>query len=135
MEKNKRDHPEKVIGYKQLINEFGADQIADRLLAKWITDPEANAKWERLSADVVVRYEDEYVQSLRRRERARRPFKYWIVLWYISMGYSEKDAADQLELSVHTIKRNVTYARINLDLIGAPIAQVVAKAIRLGFIP
>jgi DNA-binding CsgD family transcriptional regulator len=127
--------PKKTAGYKQLVSEFGIGQVADRLLAKWISDEDADEKWEKLSADVAIRYEEEYYVYLKKLTRARRPYKYWVVLWYISMGYSEKKVAEQLELSVNTIKRDLTYARERLDLIGASMPEVVAKAIRLGYIP
>lgn len=135
MKDDRKPNPEKTAGYKQLVKQFGAAAVADRLLAKWISDEDATEKWEKLSADVEVRLEDEYDAMLQRMERARKPYTYWVVLWYLSNGYKDKDVAEQLGLSIHTIKRDVTYARKQLDLVGAPLTQVVAKAIRLGFIP
>lgn len=127
--------PEKTAGYKQLVNEYGIGQVADRLLQKWISDPDSDSKWDRLFADVNVLYEDEYRNYLRRMELAKRPYKYWVVLWYRSMGYEDADIAEQLDISIHTVKRDLSYARKRLDLTGAPMPEVVAKAIRLGFIP
>jgi DNA-binding CsgD family transcriptional regulator len=125
----------KAVGYKHLVERFGAGEVADHLLAKWISDPDADQKWNRLFTDVSISYERERYAATIERIKPSRPFKYWVVLWYYSMGYRTPAIAEQLNISVHTIKRDLTYARTKLNLIGTPLAGVVAKAIRLGYLP
>lgn len=48
-----RPHP-RAPGYKELVGRFGAGEIADRLLAKWLSDEGAMKNWERLGA--MVKY-------------------------------------------------------------------------------
>jgi DNA-binding NarL/FixJ family response regulator len=64
-----------------------------------------------------------------------RPNRYWVTLWYLSMGWREKHVAQQLQISQETVKQHLIYARRALGLKGAPIARVVAVAIRKGIIP
>lgn len=107
-------------------------------MQKWLTDPDADEKWEKLAAAVKVRYENDwptwtYIDPFR--INGKRPFKYWIVLWYFSMGYRNNDVAEQLGIAPNTVKRELQYARRRLNMIGEPMTAVVAKAIRLGKIP
>jgi DNA-binding NarL/FixJ family response regulator len=122
--------PGKPESYNRLVRKYGVGRVADALLAKWISDDDADQKWEQLAA--VVSLADLVLPVP---EPSPNPPKYWIVLWYFSMGYSRERIADQLQLSVETIKRDLTYARSRLDMVGAPMPAVVARAIRLGFIP
>ena len=132
MDYNKISDPEKAAGYKQLTDRFGAREVADRLLAKWLSDDDAMETWERLFADVKLRFEPEYEAWLK---RPPRPYKYWVILWYLSMGFREQDVAEQLGISVWTVQREITYVRKNLNMLGSSLSHVVATAIRLGKIP
>lgn len=39
-------------GYAALVKTYGAGEIADRLLARWLADDEADQQWEHLRQDV-----------------------------------------------------------------------------------
>ncbi len=56
MARMSRPHP-RAPGYKELVGRFGAKEIADRLLAKWLSDEGAMKNWERL--DAMVKYRDQ----------------------------------------------------------------------------
>ena len=119
---------ERAEGYKQLVQRFGEGAVADRLLAKWVADPDADEKWERLDAAVKV------TNGVASDPRAR-VYKYWVILWKISLGWKEPALAEEMGVSIWTIKREVWYARRTLGLVGKPLPVVVATAIRQGHIP
>lgn len=109
--------------------EFGEGDVADRLLAKWISDPDAGDKWEHLWAVV------EAAPEISAPTTGGRPYRYWVVLWYFSMGYRRSQIAEQMGVADETIKQQLKYARARLNLAGEPMARVVAEAIRQGLIP
>jgi len=134
---DRRRQPHKTAGYRRLHDRYGPARLGDALLAKWLSDDDALEKWAHLALDI-----NRVNPSARRspvyrftEERAPRPHAYWVVLWYLSMGYQNKEVAEQMGLSVETIKRDVHYARKKLGLEGAPLPKVVAVAIREGVIP
>lgn len=130
-------------GYRDLIARFGEARVGDALLAKWLSDEDALEKWSHLALDL---------SRIQIRKRTRtydltpaanggipaspdRPHKYWVSLWYLSMGWQEKQVAQQLQVSQNTVKQHLLYARRKLDLSGASLPKVVAVAIRTGRIP
>ena len=123
--------PEKAAAYAQLVEKFGAERVATAVLTKWLLDTDSDSCWENLAAAVSVK------QGLPSPAPKRMALvhKYWVVLWYISMGYSMEGCAEQLNLSIETIKQNLKYARKKLGLAGKPLPLVVATAIRQGWIP
>lgn len=121
---------DKAAGYKQLVDRFGVNSVADRLLQKWLSDPDADEKWERLAAHIEIAVLQKEPQPTK-----RRPYKYWVILWYVSMGFSEIATAEQLGVSRDTIKMELKYARRKLGMVGGSLPAVVAKAYRLGMIP
>lgn len=46
---NKHDQPGLTAAYSELVAAYGAARVADTLLARWLTDPDADVKWERLA--------------------------------------------------------------------------------------
>jgi hypothetical protein len=42
--------PSKAVAYRLLVERYGCGRVADALLAKWLADGDAEAKWERLAA-------------------------------------------------------------------------------------
>ena len=41
---------DKAAAYKELVNRFGEEAVADAILAKWLADSEAMGSWMRLAA-------------------------------------------------------------------------------------
>lgn len=58
-----------------------------------------------------------------------------VVLWWLSLGLSEAQAAEHMGVSVNTVKTYVKRARRELGLTGGTQPQLVAEAIRRGLIP
>lgn len=111
---------------------FGEGRLADALLAKWLADPEADGAWHRLLDDMVV------VRRPRARLRAvngRRPPRTAVALWWLSLGLSEQEAAEQMGISVFTLKTYVRRARRELGVTGGTLPLLVATAYRRGVIP
>lgn len=102
------------------------------MLAKWLADPEADSSWERLAGDL------ERVRQPRARVRAtngRRPPRTAVVLWWLSLGLSEREAAEHMGISVATLKTYVARARRELGVTGGTQPYLVAVAFRRGVIP
>lgn len=122
------EQPTKTAGYRKLVEQFGVERVGAAVLAKWISDEDAMEKWERL--DAVVKHGTQHLGPVE-----RRPFRYWVILWYFSMGYQAADVAEQLQVGVETVKQELKYARKKLGLPGKPLTLVIATAIREGHIP
>ena len=120
----------KAEGYKQLVERFGEGEVADRLLAKWLTDADSAEELDHLAAVVTLTN-----GVAPRRTYRQRPKKYWVVLWYFSMGYRASAIAEQLGIGTETVKQEIKYARRQLGVAGKPLPHVVAAAIREGRIP
>lgn len=117
--------PGKPEGYHRLVVQYGVERVADALLAKWISDNDADEKWEHLAAVIEVREPESRQPALQQ----------LVVLYLLSHGRSVPDVAAELGKSLHTIQRQVKQAKESMRIPTTGNTQAVATAIRLGYIP
>ncbi len=105
-------------GYRQLVERFGIDAVATALLTKWLSDPDAAQRWERLAAVIAVARPPELTPAERDVLRLR------------AAGLSTSQAARARGRSYETAK---TQARNATAKLGARnLSHAVAIAIRSG---
>lgn len=111
---------DKAAAYRKLIGEYGAEAVADRLLAKWRSDPDAAGKWERLACKVAEATEP------------RPTMASLLVLQKLADGRTYEQAAWELGKSPNTVRRQLVAARQRMGKRKG--AAIVADAIRKGWI-
>jgi DNA-binding CsgD family transcriptional regulator len=118
----------KAAGYRRLVRRFGEGSVGDAILAKWLSDPDGRAAFERLLV-AIVGAPDEPVRRNGAEPLALTPSELRVVR-LLANGMREKEVAATLGRSVHTIKRQIGSA---MDRLHAPNAvAVVAAAFRTG---
>lgn len=113
---------------------FGPGRVADAILDKWLTDPEADSSWFNLAAD--LQRVEVYPEILGEKPpRVPAPRMQKVCLWYLSNGYTEDMVADQIGIAKETVKEYLKRFRLKHNLVGAPMPQVIAFALRHQIIP
>jgi len=139
---------DRVEGYKKLVQKFGEGRLADAILAKWLSDPDATDQWVHLAGDVFQK-EVSHDQTARNQPtKIRRGDKLHPlsvprnpgglserqieILEMYAAGMSDNEIAEALNLTYNQVKNATKLARRELSAVST--THAVAKAIRKGVI-
>lgn len=120
---------DRVAGYATLVSTFGPEAVADKLLAKWLADPDAGQKWERLGAAVNLA---EFELAKRPRAPATLTPAEVAVLTLRANGHGSHASGRLLRKSPETIKKQLATARQRLG--ARNLCHAVTLAYRQGIL-
>lgn len=116
------EQPEKTVAYGRLVARFGVAAVAAAVLAKWLSDDDADEKWAALLFSISAAS-----APTTRRYISRAEVR---VLTLLAAGLTVKQAAARLGVSFETVKRQVTTAMQHTN--GKNATHAVAVGIRSG---
>lgn len=126
---------ERIEGYAELVDRFGAGEVADAILTKWLSDENADEKWQRLGNAISGAVEFDSARKTFYPGSKKKIPRYLIVLWHLSNGHSEDEIARLMGCGRETVKTHLKRARARLGSEHITREYLVALAIRNGLIP